>query len=353
MGLNKANLKDLRLHNRRLLIQTVIGSKNPSRISLAGDTGLSPSTVSMLVSELLDEGLLIESGLALDTGGRGRRKLGINPEYGSIAVVEITRDSVGLSLYNMALEEKEPKNIKVCRISGTNRGDGGTLRDIAGNRIFSAVSSMLAEEFNAPAPGSLAGIGLLFREDVLESDLNVVFSTSLSADNISLRDALYTRFKVPVVGEYSMGEALSFIESPEEVRNSVHVAIANSILINITIDGKPLRMNGGKRANITRLIAAADPLRNSALAVRNNGDNPLFRKLTGVLALLCGLFPLDIIFISGLSAKKAGLADRVLRDLELILAPGRPPPVKAIEAPGNSLPGKIALEMRKAILCSG
>jgi hypothetical protein len=351
--LNKVNLKDLRLHNRRLLIKTVIDSKNPSRISLAGDTGLSPSTVSMLVSELLDEGILIESGLALDTGGRGRRKLEINPGYGTIAVAEITRDSVSLFLYNMALEEKEPKSIKVRRISGTNYGDGGTLRDITGNSVFLAVSSMVAEEFNATGAGPLAGIGLLFREDVLEGDLNVVFSTSLSADNISLRDALYTQFKVPVAGEYSMSEILSWVESPEEIKNSAHVAIAGSILISMTIDGRPLRMNGGKSANITRLAAATDPFGNSGLVPGRPGDSPLFPKLSGVLAVLCGLFPLDIIFISGISAKKTELADRVRRDLETILAPSRPPPVKAVEAPGSSPFEKMAVQMRKSILCSG
>jgi hypothetical protein len=334
-------------------MRAVIDSKTPSRISLARDTGLSPSTVSMLVSELLNEGLLMESGLALDTGGRGRRQLAINPGYGTIAVVEITRDSVSLFSYNMALEKQDAKNIKTCRILGTSRGEGGTIRDIAGNSIFSAISSMLIEDLNTPVSGPLAGIGLLFREDVVESDLNVIFSTSLSADNISLRDALYTQFKVPVVGEYSVSEMFSCIESSEEIKNSAHIAIANSILISITIDGKPLRMNGGKSANITRLIAAMDPLRNSGLTGRGGGDKILSRKLTGVLAVLCGLFPLDIIFISGISAKKTGPVDSVRRNLDTILAPGRSPPVKAIEIPDSSPFEKMAVQMRKTILCSG
>jgi hypothetical protein len=351
--LNKANLKDLKLHNRRLLIQTVIDRKNPSRISLAGDTGLSPSTVSMLVSELLDEGILIESGLALDTGGRGRRKLEINPEYGTIAVIEITRGSVSLFLYNMALEERKPQNIRVYPIAGTNYGDGGTVRDITGNSIFLAVSSMVTEEFNTPVWGPLAGIGLLFREDVLEGDLNVVFSTSLSADNISLRDALYTRFKVPVIGEYSMSEILSCVESPEPIKNSAHIAIAGSILIGMTIDGKPLSMKGGKNANITRLITAMDPLGDYGGAAANSGDKTLFRKLTDLLAVLCSLFPLDIIFISGISAQKAGAMDRVRKGLAASLAPGRPPPVQAIDALDSSLFERMAGQMRKAILCSG
>jgi predicted NBD/HSP70 family sugar kinase len=212
---------------------------------------------------------------------------------------------------------------------------------------------MITEEFNAPVRGPLAGIGLLFREDVLEGDLNVVFSTSLSADNISLRDALYTRFKVPVIGEYSMSEMLSCVESPEEIKNSAHVAIASSILIGLTIDGKPLRMKGGKNANITRLITAMDPLGNYGPASESSGDKTFFRKLADVLAVLCSLFPLDVIFISGISAKKAGLMDRVRKDLEASLAPGRPPPVKAIEAPDSSLFEKMAVRMRKTILCSG
>jgi hypothetical protein len=334
-------------------MRAVIDSENPSRITLAKDTGLSPSTVSMLVSDLLDKGFLVESGLALDTGGRGRRQLAINPGYGTIAVVEITRNSVSLFSYNMALARQETKNRAVRRILGTDRGDGGTVRDVAGNSIFSAISSMLIEEFNSPVSGPLAGIGLLFREDVLESDLNVMFSTSLSADNISLQDALYTQFKVPVIGEYSASGLFSCIESSEEIKNSAHIAIANSILISITIDGKPLRMNEGKSANITRLLAAAGPLMYPGLSARDGEDKTHFPKLTGVLAVLCSLFPLDMIFISGISAKKTGLADRVRRDLKLLLAPERPPSIKAIETPGSSLSEKMAVEMRKTILCSG
>jgi hypothetical protein len=335
--LNKVNLHDLRAHNRRLLIQAVVEGKKSSRITLAKDTGLSPSTVTTLVSELIHEGVLVESGVTISTAGRGRKELNINAAYGAIAVFEISRQRTGLFIFDMALEKKEEKTIAVHRLSG--------------NTLFSEITSAVIDNFfHNKQYGPLAGIGLLFQEDMIESDLTVMFSTSLSADNISLREALYTQFKVSVIGEYSVNEILNHIAAPVTAKNSAHVTIANTILISIMIEGKPIKMTGGKSANITKLFAAFD----NHLIPPDTPDLPggmsLPARLADVLAFLCMLFPLDIIFVSRRTVKKSTFLFQVREALGRLLSPTPPPLVKLIEPPNSPLSEKMAVRMRRLIL---
>jgi hypothetical protein len=76
-------------------VQFIINSQSLFRIALAQETGLSPGTVSSLIGKLLEEGALVESGLTLSTGGRGRKDIKVNSDYGLIAVVKIGRQRSG------------------------------------------------------------------------------------------------------------------------------------------------------------------------------------------------------------------------------------------------------------------
>jgi DNA-binding Lrp family transcriptional regulator len=332
----------MKLHNRRLILQSIISGQSTSRIALAQETGLSPSTVTSLVSELLEEKVLIESGVTLSTGGRGRKELKINPDYGLIVVAEIGRRRVNLCTYDMSLTKLEEKPL--------------VERCLSGNNLFFEITTAIFDQFYQKDENlRLAGIGLLFQEDMIESDLNVMFSTSLSADNISLREALYTQFKVPVVGEYSVNEVLNTIEAGE-VKNSVHIALVNMVLVSLTINGRPLPMSGGKSANITSLLSAFQF--SGPQGKKSCQDNkpkqpwPLLSGLAGILALLCTMFTLDVILLSGEAVKASGFVSAVRETLSRILFPAVPPPIRILQSPEGGLNEKMAHRVRNNILGS-
>ena len=320
---NKASLKDIKSHNRCLILQSVLNGQGLSRIALSRKTGLSPSTVTSLVSELLDQEVLAESGLILSTGGRGRKELIINPAYGHIAVIEISRQKAVLCIYNMSLEKLKEQVIVESRTLGSNLF----------LEICSGVTGHFHEKEESP---KLAGIGLLFLEDMIESDLNVMFSTSLSSDNVSLKEALYTQFKVPVIGDYSVGELLQTNEN--DAKNSVHIAIANKILVNLTIDGNPIKMNEGLGTNIGRLLPSHGEKKQS-----------LISDVAEILALLCGMFSLDLILLSGEPARDKGFLFRIHEILSLVLTPEVPPPIRLVELPDYNFSKKMAVQMRRHI----
>ena len=329
--MSKASLKDMKNHNRRLIVQSIINGQSLSRIALAGETGLAPSTVTSLVAELLEEGALVESGVTLPSGGRGRKELKVNPDYGLIAIVEIGRQNANLCIYDMSLEKQGEKQLANRRLSGNN--------------LFFEISTAIIEHFYKKDESlRLAGIGLLFMEDMIESDLNVMFSTSLSADNISLREALYTQFRVPVTGEYSVSEVLNVMETAA-VQNSVHIALSHTALVSLTIDGSPVRMKSGKSANIARLLSSFQMPHEDAEQTPS-----LLAGLAGVLALLCDIFSLDMILLSGETARDGGFVSAVRCRLASMLFPDSPPPIKVLLLPDSGLSEKMALRVRNIVL---
>ena len=86
-----------------------------------------------------------------------------------------------------------------------------------------------------------------------------MYSTSLYSDNISIKDALYTRFKVPVTGEYAMNELTAGMLSPEagdRARNSAQITIVNNLLESVTVNGRQLKLKSHEKADATPLLDA-------------------------------------------------------------------------------------------------
>ena len=76
--------------NRRAIVTAVQEHPRASRADLARVTGLSTSTVSSLVAQLLATGVLVETGAApLGTGGRPAVSLGLGPSLGAVAGVHL------------------------------------------------------------------------------------------------------------------------------------------------------------------------------------------------------------------------------------------------------------------------
>ena len=102
--MKKSSLRTVKEKNRRLILRALLAEGGLSRIELAKQTGLSPSTITALVGELLAEGVVQESGLRAATAGRSRAGLTICPDYGRVVVVDIGRSHAVLYLYDMALQ---------------------------------------------------------------------------------------------------------------------------------------------------------------------------------------------------------------------------------------------------------
>lgn len=88
------SLETLRQHNRTRVVQLVHHRGAISRADVARATGLSRSTVSSLVGDLLRDGLVVEQSELSPTGGRPAYLLTLNPLGTSLAGVHLAHDSV-------------------------------------------------------------------------------------------------------------------------------------------------------------------------------------------------------------------------------------------------------------------
>jgi predicted NBD/HSP70 family sugar kinase len=99
------SLESLRSRNRLRVLETVQQRGAVSRVDIIRTTGLSRTTVSSLVAELLSEGVLSELAephTASRGGGRPATLLGLNPDGGGVLGVHLGHDGVRVLLANLS-----------------------------------------------------------------------------------------------------------------------------------------------------------------------------------------------------------------------------------------------------------
>ena len=311
--IRKRGLQDVKRRNRQVIIQTILENDGLSRVEIAQRTELSPSTVSTLVAELIGEGILTESGSHTTTAGRSRTGLTINAGFGAVAVVEIGRKESSMTIFDMALR---PLVTSVL-----------AQEYLAGNELFETVVEAIHTSCAGKLP--LAGIGLLFQEDMRESDFHVMYSTGIASANITLKEALTSQLRVPVVEEFSQSYTVkqALAERPDPAkRNSAHVSVGSSVVVSVTVEGRavPLRKDFYKDA--VKLLGT--PLYTPEPQEKERPWADLPAHACNVIALLCMMFSLNTVFLSGL--EEADAVRRLETRLGEILAKDRMPHIQLL-----------------------
>ncbi len=201
--MKKATRKHTKVHNQHLILRTIYKEGEISRAELARATRLTKTTVSSIVSDLISEGLVEETGLGPSEGGKPPVILGI---------VDDSRHLIGLDLANSEFR-------------------GGVL-DLRGNILHranlpldyktgqTALESVieLTEELFSKASCPILGIGI-GSPGLMDARTGVVRqAVNLDWQDLPLRDLLQTRYDVPVylandshaaaLGEYTFGPDL-------------------------------------------------------------------------------------------------------------------------------------------------
>ncbi len=126
-GKNKvANLQFVKQSNATLILNLINSMEPVSRAELASSTGMSPTTVSSLTAEMLEQELIIETGSGTSTtSGRKPIMLEINPEGGYVISLEMLREGFHICLYNLKCKLVSDKKI----IANDYKNIGKTIVD--------------------------------------------------------------------------------------------------------------------------------------------------------------------------------------------------------------------------------
>lgn len=149
------NAGSVRAHNLRSLMLTMLRKQPIARVRLARETGISPTTVTNLVAELIALGIVVESGTDLEaaTPGAGRppRALSLQPESRYAIGVNIGVRQVHVALVDLQANIHEHMALDLA----TNESAEHAIE-----RIAEVCLSILLRHTEQMRPGIVVGVGV-------------------------------------------------------------------------------------------------------------------------------------------------------------------------------------------------
>lgn len=290
---NSINLKDMKRINKSVLLKCLWKHEELSRTELAEKTGLSPSTITSLSEELINEKIVIEERAGESTGGRKPVMLKINPSSGFICAVNILPRSITYTLISMDLKKIKEfvvKNPEEVIIQGLFEN---LVRDI----------NLLLNE-NELGKDRLIGIGISIPKEYDEIDKRVMFNTGVSADRMNLDEALNFYYKRPIfieneinakaIAEYYFGtekykDGLIYLDVSEHIRAAIVYegqVIRNPILQNnevghMIIDRNGPRCSCGRKGCLDALASVTAIMRKVVSGLNESKTKSLIKAMEG------------------------------------------------------------------------
>ena len=192
-----ADVADIRDINQTIFLHLIREQQPISRADISKQTGLSPGTVSAIVTRLIRNGMVFEGTEGPSTGGRPPRFLHINAESYYVLAVDIGVSDTVIAVSDFNGHILEQRSIF------TDRDAAGFLIQLGDE-----VEAMLRAKYRATRFGGI-GVsvpGLIDRETgVLET------SPNLDWKDVPIREVLSSRFGLPVFVE---NDALSKALAP-------------------------------------------------------------------------------------------------------------------------------------------
>jgi glucokinase-like ROK family protein len=222
----KATQQQTKQHNKRLVLKTIYGEEAISRAMLARATHLTRTTVSNIVAELLEDGLIAEIGQGPSLGGKRPILLSLIDNARNLIGIDLGNsefrggifDLRGRMLHNISLPVDD------CQ------GEGAV------QLVYDLIDQLIANSHNP-----IGGIGI-GTPGVTDAQRGVVYeAVNLGWHNLPLKDLLKAHYSFPihvandsqvaVLGEYIFGQN-------QEMPNLVVVKAGRGISAGVVLDGR-------------------------------------------------------------------------------------------------------------------
>ncbi len=192
--------RDLRSSNRTALLRQLLFTGATSRQALAAATGLSAGTVGLVVTEMLEEGLVLEVGSEESGGGRPRTILRVAADRALTVGVDLGERGLRVEAFDLAWQRRADVFVDL----DARDSDPATVVE----RIAAAVGSVVRE---ASLPGaSLLGVGVSVPGVVERTADASIFAPAFGWDGLPLGRRLRDALDGPVLvdnGAKAMGQA--------------------------------------------------------------------------------------------------------------------------------------------------
>jgi len=230
----RGTVRDLRRENRSALLRSLYFNQPRSRQELSEATGLSPASVSNVVRDLLDEGIVVEAGSVDSDGGRPRVLLEMNPEYGYVIGVDIGETRVRVELFDLAMAERAKADYRL----NPREHDVSVVVD----RILSGLNAVLADSGIESA--AILGVGVGVPGIVEQGREVLVHGQTYGWDAVPLERLLRAGTDLPFSfenGAKTMGQAELWFGAGREARNAVVALVGSGVGASLISGGSPYR----------------------------------------------------------------------------------------------------------------
>ena len=225
----KLTRDEAKSHNQRLVLRLIYQHGEFSRADIARASGLTRTTASAVVSELMEQGLVQEIGQGPSAGGKPPTLLQVRPD---------ARHLIGVDLAGTTLEGA------VFDLRGRAVHRASVEFDL--NRNQDALEQVLdlLDRLVVEASQPLLGIGIGL-PGLINSQLGVVYhALSLGWPQLALGDILRQRYQVPVyLVNDSQGAALAeyTFAREENIHDMAVILVAQGVSAGIILNGQLYR----------------------------------------------------------------------------------------------------------------
>ncbi|MEU8608228.1 ROK family transcriptional regulator [Actinoplanes sp. NPDC048791] len=235
METRRTTVRDVRRANRASLLTDLFHGGRQSRQELGDTTALSQASVSNLIGEMIDEGLVEEAGLVGSDGGRPRALLRVAPGYGYVAGADVGETRLLVELYDLAMSR-----LGVAQFS---LGDDGPDPQVTAAKLLEGLAAVIAEAGVERSEVLGFGVGVPGVVDHSTGSA-VVHSQTTGWDAVPLGEMLRAGTDVPVFvenGAKTLGQAEMWFGAGRGARHAVIVMVGTGVGAAVVMDGRGYR----------------------------------------------------------------------------------------------------------------
>ena len=243
MSPGKATHQQTKQHNRDLVLKTIFDHESISRAEIARVTKLTRATVSDMVANLVDEGLVEEIGYGESIGGKAPILLSLIADSRYLIGLNLAQDKFIGSVVNLRGEIKETVEFPVDESDGEQ----------ALHLIYKILDQLTESEWKP-----IVGIGIGTPGLVNTREGIVVSAVNLDWQDLPLTHLLEIRYNLPITilndsQATAIGEFVYGGDNHTE-NNLIVVTVKHGIGAGILINGSLFQGDGGGAGEIGHVV---------------------------------------------------------------------------------------------------
>lgn len=243
----KATHRQTRVFNEQLVLRAIYDRAEVSRAELARITGLTRTTVSAIVGDLLKEGLIEEAGRGPSTGGKAPILLRVRPHGRHLVGLDL-----GESTFSGAVVDLRGNVVRTL-----TRPVGGHNGRAAVELVYELLDDLTSGNGVAPLLG--VGIGA---PGLIDAHSGAVrWSVNLDWTDLPLGDLVEQRFHVPVVvANDSQAAAVAelMFGNPPRPANLIVVRVGRGVGAGVILNGRLFQGDSSGAGEIGHAVFDAD-----------------------------------------------------------------------------------------------